>query len=591
MYYSDETVEMVRSRNDIVDVIGSYVRLKKKGSSYFGLCPFHNEKSPSFSVSGDKQMFYCFGCGVGGNVFTFIMNYENFSFGEAMTYLAERAGVELPRQDNSAENRRQADEKAKLLEIHKEAARYYYAQLRAPGGEAAMAYFQKRGLSPEIMKSFGLGYTGKAGDGLYRYLRGKGYDDSILAASRLVRMDERRGPQDTFWNRVMFPIMDGNRRVIAFGGRVMGDGNPKYLNSPETKIFDKSRNLYGIDKARTARTKTMILCEGYMDVIAMHQAGFSNAVASLGTAFTSGHASLVKRYASEALLIYDSDDAGVKAALRAIPILREAGLGARVVDLSPYKDPDEFIKNLGKEEFQKRLDNAQNSFLFEIDVLKRGYDLSDPTSKTDFYRAVADKLLAFPDALERKAYTEAAAAQLFVSFDELNRMVNSQGLRKGTAAPVERPRATSFGKPDKDEGIKKTQRLLITWLTEREDLFDTVEQYVQPEDFTVELYRDVAGRLYDQHREGHVNPAQIISAYEDEEQQRQVAELFHTKLEQPPDEKEQYKALEEIIYKVREESLRQEKASMNLADMNAMQRFIKRKQDLDRLKRAHIFKR
>ena len=340
MYYSEELIEEVRSRNDIVDVISGYVRLQKKGSSYFGLCPFHNEKSPSFSVSRQKQMYYCFGCGAGGNVFTFLMEYENFSFVEAMKYLADRAGIELPEQEYSKEAKERADLKATILEMNRLAAKYFYVQLKNERGFHAYRYLKDRQLSDEMILAFGLGYSNPYSDDLYKYLRGKGYSEELIRKAGLINTDERQGVYDKFWNRVMFPIMDVNNRVIGFGGRVMGDGKPKYLNSPETVVFDKSRNLYGLNRARTSRKPYFLLCEGYMDVISLHQAGFTNAVASLGTALTAGHASLIKRYVKEVYLTYDSDDAGTRAALRAVPILREAGISAKVIRMDPYKDPD-----------------------------------------------------------------------------------------------------------------------------------------------------------------------------------------------------------------------------------------------------------
>lgn len=362
MYYPEELIEEVRTRNDIVEVISGYVRLQKKGSNYFGLCPFHNEKSPSFSVSPGKQMYYCFGCGAGGNVITFLMEYENQTFPEAVRTLAQRAGIALPEADDSKEARQADSRRAKLLEINKEAAKYFYYQLRTERGSVGMEYLRKRELSDETMNHFGLGYANKYSNDLIQYLKSKGYSEDLIRDAGLCNVDEKHGMYDKFWNRVMFPIQDINHRVIGFGGRVMGDGKPKYLNSPETEIFDKSRNLYGLNFARTSRKGNVILCEGYMDVIAMHQAGFTQAVASLGTAFTSGQASLLRRYANEILLSYDSDGAGVNAALRAIGILKEAGMTGRVINLEPYKDPDEFIKALGGEEFQKRLDHAENSF-------------------------------------------------------------------------------------------------------------------------------------------------------------------------------------------------------------------------------------
>ena len=351
MYYPEELVEEIRMKNDIVDVISGYVRLQRKGGSYFGLCPFHNEKSPSFSVSGAKQMYYCFGCGAGGNVFTFLMNYEHYTFAESVKALAERAGVALPEIEYSDEMKKRESRRQRLLEVNKEAAKYFYYALRQKEGEQGYRYLTGRSLSDETIHKFGLGYASKYSDDLTKYLKSKGYDETLIRDAGLCSIDEKHGAHDKFWNRVMFPIQDANHRVIGFGGRVMGDGTPKYLNSPETQVFDKSRNLYGLNFARTARADNMILCEGYMDVIAMHQAGFHQAVASLGTAFTSGQASLIKRYVKDVILSYDSDGAGVKAAPRAIGILKEAGLSGSVLNLEPYKDPDEFIKNLGAEKF------------------------------------------------------------------------------------------------------------------------------------------------------------------------------------------------------------------------------------------------
>ena len=317
MYYPDEVVDQVRTANDIVDVIGQSVQLKKSGRDYIGLCPFHNEKTPSFSVSRIKQMFYCFGCHKGGNVITFVEEYDHLSFTEAVEALAGRAGIRLPAQEYSPQERRSRDEKEALLNVNRIAGAYYYYMLRTPEGKSGMDYLKGRRLTDETMKNFGLGYAGKHSDALYRYLKQKGISDDLLRQSGLMNVDERRGTMyDKFWNRVIFPIMDVNNRVIGFGGRLMGDGRPKYLNSPETKIFDKSRNLYALNAARRSRSGQLILSEGYMDVISMHQAGFTNAVASLGTALTQQHCALMKRYTDSVILSYDSDNAGVSAAMR-----------------------------------------------------------------------------------------------------------------------------------------------------------------------------------------------------------------------------------------------------------------------------------
>ena len=579
-YYSDDIIEEVRSRNDIVDVISQYVRLSKKGSTYFGLCPFHNEKTGSFSVSPNKQMYYCFGCGAGGNVFTFLMEYENFTFGEAMEALADRAGVELPKQEYTSAQRQEADKRARLLEINKEAAKYFYMLLRGERGARALSYFRKRELSDETMQKFGLGYSDQYSDDLYRYLRKKGYEDDILKESGLVSIDERRGGDDKFWNRAMFPIMDVHNKVIGFGGRVMGDGEPKYLNSPETKIFDKSRNLYGLNFARSTKKPQLLLCEGYMDVIALHQAGFDNAVASLGTALTSGHANLLKRYTKNVYLTYDSDGAGVKAALRAIPILKEVGITTKVINMKPYKDPDEFIKNLGKEEFQKRIDNAVGSFMFEISVIRNQYNMQDPESKTGFYNAVAKKLLEFPEKLERDNYTEAVAREYMIPETDLKNLVNSMGGLIGvTTREREYDKERTRQKKEKEDGIRKSQRLLLTWLIERPQLFEKIRGIITPEDFDDELYREAASMVFDEYEKtGSVNPAQILNHFiEGEEQYREVAALFHASLSESLNNEEQRRALSETVKKIKKHSL---EVKGKTADIRELQEIIRQQSAL-----------
>ena len=574
MRYPEEVVEEVRMKNDIVDVISGYVKLQKKGSNYFGLCPFHNEKSPSFSVSPSKQMYYCFGCGAGGNVITFVMEYENYSFMEALQMLADRAGVALPKQEYSKEAKEAADLRTALLEINRMAANYYYYQLTNPQGEAGYRYLRDRQLSDDTIRHFGLGFANKTSDDLYRYLRAKGYDDRILKETGLVTIEER-GAHDKFWNRVMFPIMDVNNRVIGFGGRVMGAGEPKYLNSPETKLFDKSRNLYGLNYARLSREKYILICEGYMDVIAMHQAGFTNAVASLGTAFTTQHAALLKRYTDKVVLTYDSDGAGTKAALRAIPILRDVGISIRVLNMQPYKDPDEFIKNMGAEAFRERIEQARNSFLFEIDVLKRNYEMEDPEQKTEFYNQVAKKLCEFPEALERDNYLEAVSREFFINYEDLKRLVNRMGARLGPGSPREEEESTSVKKKkDREDGKNQSQRLLLTWLIENPFLFDKIEGIITPDDFIEDLYHQVARMVFDGHAAGNLNPAEILNHFiNDEEQYRVVAGLFNASLKESLDNEEQKKAFSETIMKVKKNSL--DYASRNAAGIEELQRIIR----------------
>ena len=587
MRYSDDIIEEVRMKNDIVDVVSQYVKLTRRGSTYFGLCPFHNEKTPSFSVTPSKQMYYCFGCGAGGNVFNFVMEYENYTFGEALQHLADRAGVQLPKIEYSREARQKAEERAALLEINKLAARYFYYQLRRESGKTAYAYLTGRGLSEETIKKFGLGYSDKFSDDLYKFLKSKNYSDMLLRDSGLFNVDERHGMYDKFWNRVIFPIMDVNNRVIGFGGRVMGDGKPKYLNSPETKIFDKSRNLYGLNVARTTRKNNLILCEGYMDVISMHQAGFTNAVASLGTALTSGHASLLKRYTQEVLLLYDSDDAGVRAALRAIPILREAGVTSRVVNLRPHKDPDEFIKALGGEEFEKRLEQAMDSFMFRVHMAQREFSMKEPQGQNRFFERCAQMLLELSDELERNLYIEAIVKDYRnygISVEDLRKRVNTLALKGTPAEQRVQPKQTGTQQKKKENAGEKAQKLMLTWLVTYPGIFETVEKYIQPADFIVPLYRQVAEMLYEQHVQGDVNPARLLNSFIDSDEQREVSSLFNATIHLE-NAQEQDRAFADTVLRIKEESLKDKNKNWDPTDMQGLQEIVKAKKELEDLGR------
>ena len=586
MFYPDELIEEVRSRNDIVAVISQYVKLQKRGGNHFGVCPFHNEKTPSFSVSQGKQMYYCFGCGAGGNVITFVMEYENYTFIEAMKHLAERAGISLPLTEETEEQKQQNDRKGRLREINKEAAKYYYYQLKSQEGKKARDYLLSRGLSMATIQKFGLGYALMTNQSLYRYLKEKGYSDELLNQSGLVKIDEK-GVRDRFWNRAMFPIMDINHRVIGFGGRVMGDGEPKYLNSPETALFDKSRNLYGLNLARTSRRPYMLICEGYMDVIALHQAGFDCAVASLGTAFTPGQAMLIKRYTGEVILTYDSDGAGQKAALRAIPILKQAGLSVRVLNMRPYKDPDEFIVYMGAEAYQQRIDEAVNSFLYEVDALRQEYDLSNPEKKTAFHRAIAAKLTEFTDELERNNYLESVAARQNIPPALLRDMVHTFGGRvvaRETEEADEKRRQRK--RKEKDEGIREAQRLVLNWIATEPVSYEKIIQYITPEDFLDETFRQVAEAVFASLAAGeHVQPAGILNRFlDDEEKRNQVAAVFNTTLDPEVTREEREKILAETVRRVKRHYLDQ--AVRSETDPLRLQELIRQKARLETL---HIF--
>lgn len=597
MRYGEELVEEVRSRNDIVDVISSYVRLNQKGSNYFGLCPFHNEKTGSFSVTPSKQMFYCFGCHEGGNVITFIQKYDNCTFTEALKTLADRAGVALP--DNmSEEDKRKENRRGTILDINKEAGKYYFYQLRSPEGQNAYEYLKGRGLSDETMKKFGLGYA-RSGAGLtYRYLKGKGYSDELLNASGLFVYREERGMMDKFWNRVIFPIMDTNHRIIAFGGRVMDGSEPKYLNSPETEVFNKSRNLYGLNIAKSSKAKNIIICEGYMDVISLHQAGFTQAVASLGTALTSGHANLLARYARESqnrselvrykdiLLCFDSDGAGIDAAKRGIKALREIGLTPKVINMKPYKDPDEFIKNLGAEEFQKRIDEAENGFMFEIRMLEAEYDLKDPTGKSKFMDDVARRILQFDNPVERDSYTERICEKYNVTVESLTNLVKKHAMSGvGVTTATVAKSSVNIGKTA-DDSIKKAQGSLLNWMCETPALYKIVKEHLTYEDFTEGVYRDVAKVLFEQLEEGEPKPERITSLFTDEEELNQVAAIFHQGMEYYERQIDREAALRDLIIKIKENALKNNitDSNVNVDDISVMVANRKKFEELRKIK-------
>ena len=520
MYYGEDIVEEVRRRTDIVDLIGQYVHLKKKGASYFGLCPFHGEKTPSFSVSPSKQIFYCFGCGKAGDSIRFLMEYENLSFVEALEELAERGGVSLPKEEKR--NRGEEDLRYKILEINKQAALFYVKQLRSEKGKPGLAYCQKRELSGESITHFGLGYAGKERDSLYQYCKALSFSDQILQESGLFTFREN-AVYDKFFNRLIFPIMDLHNRVIGFGGRVLGDGEPKYLNSPETKLFDKSRNLFALNFARKSRAGYFILCEGYMDVISLHQWGFIEAVASLGTAFTEQQAELLKRFNAIIYLCFDSDGAGKKACKRAIPILREKKLEGRVISLSPYKDPDEFLKAEGREAFQKRIDGAQNAFLWEVEERKAEFNLQDPAGMQKYMESIAALLKqSFTDLVERENYMKAVAREQMLRVESLQYLLDKEeekghlqfGLRKSSGG-VENKREEKWNSSLEEE--------FLSVLMQRSESVEKAKAFISVSDFKAPLLQEVYEKLLQ-----GIPMQEILDSYQEEEEKyRKLVKLYH----------------------------------------------------------------
>ena len=538
MYYSDEIVEEVRLANDITEVISEYVGLKKSGNSYKCCCPFHSEKTPSFTVSREKQMYHCFGCGVGGNVFTFVMKYENYTFPEAIEYLAKRAGISLPEQEMTEAEKKKQSWKSMLYEVNKSAAAYFhYLLTKTERGKLGYKYYKERGYTDETIAKFGLGYADIYRDDLYRYLKSKGYSGELMRAAGLVKFDEKDGPQDNFWNRVMVPITDINGKIIAFGGRVLGDAKPKYINTKETDIFNKRRNLFAMNIARHSKRKGVILCEGYMDVIAMHQAGYDNAVASLGTAFTEGQAGLIKRYTSEVYLAYDSDEAGTNAAMKAIGILRGLDMSQKVIDLSPHKDPDEFIKCEGLEAYDERVRNAMLGRMFEIKVIEKDFDLNNPEDKTRFMKAAGRLLAGIEDKTERSNYIDTVASKYYVNRDELARIVTEVGLAGlaesslsegiGREEPEEIPRRVQNRGKKEVNPAEENEKYLLTLMVNEQYLFDKLAKVISEKDFTEEVISGVAKTIFEQYREkGEVVPATILSSFPDTESQEKVSEIF-----------------------------------------------------------------
>lgn len=585
LYYSDDIIEEVRSRNDIVDVIGGYISLKKKGSTYSACCPFHHEKTPSFHVSKEKQMYHCFGCGVGGNVYTFIMEYENFSFPEAVKLLADRSGINLPENELTPEQKSRENYKTLLKEMNKTAAAYFhYLLTKTERGAKAREYLAGRGLTEETIANFGMGYSDVFEDDLYKYLKSKGYTDAQMKDSGLVEINEKRGATDKFWNRVMVPILDINGKVIAFGGRVMGDGLPKYINTKETAVFDKGRNLFAMNIARRSKRRGIIICEGYMDVISLHQAGFDNAVASLGTAFTIGQAGIIKRYTDEVYLAYDSDGAGTNAALKAIGILREVGLTSRVIDMKPHKDPDEFIKALGAEAYEERIRTAVTGIVFEIDTIARGYNLKDPEEKVGFARDAARRLSAIEEPVVRHSYIDAVAEKYGLDRDSFKSMVTKYGTVAAEQSIINTEEKTNrMGSASSETDISKSQSLLLTWMVNDTTLFKLLDGVISEEDFTDEACLAVAKLLFKQYREtGNVKPAAIVNMSEDVDKQRLVATMLQTELAFETNYEERERALNDVVKKVKLDRIDKELAESS-SDMARFQQLITTKAKLGKL--------
>ena len=584
MYYPDDLIREIRESNDIVSVISEYMTLTKKGSNHFGLCPFHGEKTPSFSVNEREQFFHCFGCGAGGNVFTFVMQMENMTFVETVKHLADRANIALPEVELSPQEKQKLLRRERMMQATKEAARYYYYHLtRTPAGQSALQYLEGRKVTEEFRRKFGLGYAPVSRDGLASYLMKKGYTtDELLGAGLLSGKDGR--VYDRFFNRLMFPIFDSAGRPIAFGGRVMGQGEPKYLNSPESEIFNKRRNLYGMSLAKKSRRNYFLIVEGYMDVLSLHQAGFDNAVASLGTALTKEQSMLIKRYADQVVLCYDSDGAGTNAARRAIPILEEAGLKVKVIRVPGAKDPDEFIKENGAAAFEKVIESAMDPVDFEMLVLMNQHGSDTVEGQVQTLHDMARRLSQIQNDMERELHIRDVAAKMKVSEvslkAEVEELRRSEGLLEHRSSQRRRMKDQELAAK---EGNAKRQ--LLAALIQLPKLYPVVSRLVSEKDFPVEgedvFYHTVADYVFKKLKAGDKPQlADVISCFDTAELQEKVSSLASFELPQERSDLEKF--LTETVRTLKTESI--DEAIRNGDDLEALQEAINQKRALQTLK-------
>ena len=527
--YSEEILNEVRQSNDIVDVISQYVHLKRSGRNYFGLCPFHNEKSPSFSVSPDKQIFHCFGCGVGGNVITFVSQIEGLNFVETVQMLAERANIQLPTLQNNGDTQREIL-KDKVYKVNEFTAEYYHQNLYKPQAKMAQEYVKKRQLTNETLKSFRIGFSGKF-DELYQELKKQGFQEQEILESGLVNKNERGQYIDRYRNRLMFPICDARGRVIAFGGRVLDDSKPKYINSPENVVYSKGRHLFGLNVAKKGDTKKLLIVEGYMDVISLHQRGITNVVAPLGTALTEQQGWLLRKNSEQIILSFDSDDAGIKAKLRAIDILQNMGCDLRVIQLEGAKDPDEYILKYGNMRFQNVIDKAFSVVEFKVKILKKELDLDNTNDKIKFLNEIAKLISKVDNTMEREVYIEKIAKEYDISKEAIYAEVNKLTYKNDKSEKIlekAKPVITHKKVETKEvpQAIKRRENTIISILLSGDlSIFEIIKQNIKPEDFQDEINHEIAKKLYEEFEKGNSNINGIIDTLE-QEQQNQITMIM-----------------------------------------------------------------
>lgn len=520
--YSDELLDEIKSKNDIVDIVSQYVVLKRAGRNYMGLCPFHKEKSGSFCVSPDKQIFHCFGCGVGGNVFHFISKIENLNFKESVEMLANRAGVELPISGNF-EDDKLAKLKSRVYEVNKCAAEFYHENLYKPTAKPGQEYVKKRHLDNKTLKAFKIGYSGRFNE-LYTELKSKGFTEEEILASCLVNKNPDGKFIDRFRNRLMFPIFDTHERVIAFGGRVLDDSKPKYINSPEDIVYSKGRHLFAFNIARKYNSKTIIMVEGYMDAVSLHQRGIHNAVASLGTALTEAQGRLLRRSCEKVIIGYDADGAGQAATLRGLEILQNLGCDIRILQIEGAKDPDEFVVKYGPERFQMYVDKAISLVEFKVKMLKKSLDLDNVNDKIKFLNEVAKIVAKVENSMEREVYVDKISLEYKVSKDaiyaEINKLLyansrTEQKLEK-KVVPVKNVSIQQDEQPV-DVKTKRLESLVIYLLINYPDKsFERLKKLIDNNVIKIERNKAIINKLYEEHEKGNINIENILDLFEDE---------------------------------------------------------------------------
>lgn len=520
--YSDEVINDVRQSNDIVDVISQYVHLKRSGRNFFGLCPFHNEKSPSFSVSPDKQIFHCFGCGVGGNVFSFITQIEGINFVEAVQMLAERANIQLPTLQDNGDSQRE-ELKAKVYKVNEFTAEFYHQNLYKTQAKIAQEYVKKRQLSNETLKSFKIGFSGKF-DELYQELKKHGFGEREILESGLVNKNERGQYIDRYRNRLMFPICDARGKVIAFGGRVLDDSKPKYINSPENVVYSKGRNLFGLNVAKKGDLKRILIVEGYMDVISLHQRGITNVVAPLGTALTEQQGWLLRKNSEQIILSFDSDEAGLKAKLRALDILQNMGCDLRILQMEGAKDPDEYIIKYGNARFNNLVDKALSIIEFKVKILKKDLNLENTNDKIKFLNEIAKLISNVNNTIEREVYIEKIAKEYDISKEAIYAEVNKLTYKNvKTEKVLEKPKpvVTHIKREEKviSEAVKRRENTVIALLLMGDlNIFEILRQNIKVENFQDEVNKKIAQKLYEEFEKGNSNINAIIDNLEQDEQ-------------------------------------------------------------------------